>query len=274
MAPAAPPANKVCGVIPARLGSTRLPGKVLRELAGRPLLAWVIAGASHPDLLGELIVATDSEEVAALAESLGCRAMMTSPHHHSGSDRLFEVAGRLSADIYVNIQGDEPLVRREHLEALLAPFAQAGVRVTTLATPIPREEAADPNRVKVVVGADWRALYFSRSIIPFDREGSPNGPLLKHLGFYAYRAEVLAAFHALAPSPLERRERLEQLRLLEHGIPIHVALTPFDTVGVDTEEDLRLAERLLLAAGRGQGRMNGHAAPVATPPGSRPPGKA
>jgi 3-deoxy-manno-octulosonate cytidylyltransferase (CMP-KDO synthetase) len=239
------PAGKVVGVIPARLGSTRLPGKVLRELAGKPLLQWVIEAAHQPDLLAELIVATDAPEVLRLCEGLGCRGMLTSPDHPSGTDRLFEVATKVAADIYVNIQGDEPLLRREHLVSLLAPFEQEGVAVTTLATAISREEAADPNRVKVVVGSNGRALYFSRSLIPFDREGSPGGPLLKHLGLYAYTAEALETFHRLPPSPLERRERLEQLRLLENGLDIHVALTPFDTVGVDTEADLLAAERLL-----------------------------
>jgi 3-deoxy-manno-octulosonate cytidylyltransferase (CMP-KDO synthetase) len=243
------PARKVVGVIPARLGSTRLPGKVLRTLAGKPLLQWVIEAAHQPDLLAELIVATDAPEVLRLCERLGCRGMLTSPDHPSGTDRLHEVATKVAADIYVNIQGDEPLLRREHLVALLAPFERPEVRVTTLATAISREEAADPNRVKVVVaglpGNGGRALYFSRSLIPYDREGSPGGPLLKHLGLYAYTAEALETFHRLPPSPLERRERLEQLRLLENGLDIHVALTPFDTVGVDTEADLLAAERLL-----------------------------
>jgi 3-deoxy-manno-octulosonate cytidylyltransferase (CMP-KDO synthetase) len=240
---------RVCGVIPARLASTRLPRKVLRELAGRPLLEWVVEGANHPDLLDELVVATDAEEVFALCRERGWPVLMTSAEHPSGTDRLHEVAGRVTADVFVNIQGDEPLVRREHLEALLAPI-WAGAEVSTLAVAIAPAEAADPNRVKVVVAADGRALYFSRSVIPYDREGSPGGEILKHLGLYAYTRRALELFHSLPPSPLERRERLEQLRLLEHGVAIQVARTPFDTVGVDTEADLRLAERLLAARAR------------------------
>jgi len=243
----APGGRRLCGVIPARLASTRLPRKVLRELAGKPLLQWVAEAAAGAAVLDELIVATDAPEVRALCQRLGLTCLMTSPEHPSGTDRLYEVATRVRADIYVNIQGDEPLLRREHLQALLAPFEDPGVAVTTLATPISREAAADPNRVKVVVSVDGRALYFSRALIPYDRDGSPAGPILKHLGLYAYTAEALATFHRLPPSPLERRERLEQLRLLENGLPIHVALTPYDSVGVDTEADLALAEQLLLA---------------------------
>jgi 3-deoxy-manno-octulosonate cytidylyltransferase (CMP-KDO synthetase) len=253
----AAPRLKVCGVIPARLGSTRLPGKVLRELAGKPMLQWVLEGADHPDLLEDLIVATDSEEVFRFCGAKGYRVLMTSPLHCSGTDRLAEVATRSAADVYVNIQGDEPLVRREHLEALLEPFGRESVTCTTLATPIAASEAQDPNRVKVVVAQDGRALYFSRSVIPYDRQGSPGGEMLKHLGFYAYTRKTLDLFHSLKPTPLERREKLEQLRLLEHGVAIHVVVTPFDTVGVDTEADLRLAERLLLARTSGAAAGSG-----------------
>jgi 3-deoxy-manno-octulosonate cytidylyltransferase (CMP-KDO synthetase) len=219
---------------------------VLRPIAGKPMLQWVLEGANHADLLSDLIVATDSSEVFEFCRALGYHAQMTSPDHASGTDRINEVASRTEADVFVNIQGDEPLVRREHIEALLAPFDD-GACVSTLATPLPPEEAGDPNRVKVVMTAGGRAIYFSRAAVPYDREGSPGGPLLKHLGFYAYSRYTLERFHRLAPSPLERREKLEQLRLIENDVPIQVVITPFDTIGVDTEADLLLAERLLLA---------------------------
>ncbi|MFH0811084.1 MAG: 3-deoxy-manno-octulosonate cytidylyltransferase [Pseudomonadota bacterium] len=239
-------------MIPARMGSTRLLGKVLRELAGKPMLEWVIEGSNHPDLISTLIVATDSADVMRFCEAKGYTAMMTSPHHPSGTDRVCQVAQQVPADIYVNIQGDEPLVRREHIEALLVPFQDPGVRVTTLAVAMSPSLAQESNRVKVVTALDGRALYFSRSVIPHDREDSPGGKILKHLGFYAFVPSVLDLLRHLEPTPLEKREKLEQLRLLEHGVPIHVVETDFNTVGVDTEADLHLAERILLA--RQQGR--------------------
>lgn len=242
-----PSATSVLGVIPARLASTRLPRKVLRSVAGRPLLAWVVEAARACPLLDRLVVAVDSEEVAALCEEQGWSWTMTSPALPSGTDRLHAVAAHHPARIYVNIQADEPLLTPAHLEALLQPFADSAVEVTTLRVPCPPEEWANPNVVKVVTALTGRALYFSRSSIPFDRDHTGTAPAWKHLGLYAYRAEALARFAALPPSPLEAIERLEQLRLLENGLSLHVADAPADTIGVDTEEDLRQVETLLLA---------------------------
>jgi 3-deoxy-manno-octulosonate cytidylyltransferase (CMP-KDO synthetase) len=238
----------VVGVIPARLASTRLPRKVLRTLAGRPMLAWVHDAARAAAGLDQVIIATDSEEIVDLAESRGWTAMLTSPSLPSGSDRVHAVAQSVPADIYVNIQGDEPLLRPEHVEALLAPFGRSDadtVEVTTLATECPAEEIHNPNTVKVVTTEAGRALYFSRAAIPYDREGTGAMPVRKHIGLYAYRRAALGRFAQLAPSPLERVERLEQLRLLENGMGIYVENTPFDTVGVDTEADLMRAEEWL-----------------------------
>jgi 3-deoxy-manno-octulosonate cytidylyltransferase (CMP-KDO synthetase) len=153
------------------------------------------------------------------------------------------------ADVYVNIQGDEPLLHPSHIAALLAPFTDPAVQVTTLKTRCIPENFGNPNAVKVVTTPANRALYFSRSTIPYDRENA-GVPIFKHLGLYAYRASALNRFHSLAPSPLELTERLEQLRFLEHGIPMHVAETPHDTIGVDTEEDLQRVERVLLSLKR------------------------
>jgi 3-deoxy-manno-octulosonate cytidylyltransferase (CMP-KDO synthetase) len=230
-------------VIPARLASARLPGKVLRLIAGVPMVGWVYRAALACPQLDQVLIATDSNEVVAYADSQGWHSIMTSATLASGTDRVHAVAAIIDADIYVNIQGDEPLIRREHIDALLRPFAQTGAEVTTLSTPCSPEEINDPNAVKVVTALDGRALYFSRATIPYNR-GVALAPR-KHLGIYAYRKTALRRFAELPPSPLESAEQLEQLRLLEEGISIHVVPTPFDTIGVDTEEDLLAAERVL-----------------------------
>lgn len=239
-------ARRVLGVIPARLDSTRLPRKVLREIAGRPMLAWVVEAARRCPELDEVVVATDSEEVGALCEREGWPWRMTSAELPSGTDRLCAVARELDAEIYVNIQGDEPLLAPEHVRALLAPFARAEVEVTTLKLRCTAEDVANPNAVKVVTAANGRALYFSRATIPFDRDGSGT-EYWKHVGLYAYRRAALLRFPSLPPSGLERAERLEQLRLLEAGMTIYVAETTAATVGVDTEEDLARVKAMLQA---------------------------
>lgn len=193
-----------------------------------------------------VIVATDSDEVADVCRERGIPAMFTSAACPSGSDRVREVAGVIDADIYVNIQGDEPLLTPEFFPPMLALLERPEVEVATLAVRCPPEEIADPNAVKVVTAKDGRALYFSRSTIPFDRDEAGFSGYRKHLGIYAYRKAALERFAALEPSPLEVAERLEQLRLLENGIALYVAAAPRDTIGVDTEEDLLRAEALLL----------------------------
>jgi 3-deoxy-manno-octulosonate cytidylyltransferase (CMP-KDO synthetase) len=170
---------------------------------------------------------------------------MTSDRHRSGTDRVYEVAQRISADVYVNIQGDEPLARPEHLDALLQPMQDPKVMVSTIKTPCPPQDVENPNAVKVVTDLNGRALYFSRSTIPFDRDKTGVVTYFKHLGFYAYRKAALDKFCNLPESKLEAAERLEQLRFLDNGIDIYVAETPFNTVGVDTEEDLRRVEEVL-----------------------------
>lgn len=235
---------RTLGVIPARLASTRLPRKVLREIAGKPMLAWVYEAARACAELDEVIVATDSPEVEDLCHLHGWPVEMTSPDLPSGSDRVHAVAQLHSADLYVNIQGDEPLLKPEHLTALLRPFVQAHVDVTTLKVRCTPENIANPNAVKVVTAFDGRALYFSRATIPYDRDGAGT-PVYKHIGLYAYRAAALERFHRLPPSALEATERLEQLRFLENGFAVYVAETAYDTVGVDTEEDLRRVEQML-----------------------------
>ena len=237
---------RVVGVIPARLASTRLPRKVLRMIADKPLLAWVHDAAIASNLLDDVIVAVDSLEVQNVCLSRGWRCVMTAPELPSGTDRLFAVSKEVHADIYINIQGDEPLLRSEHIASLLAPFQLPHVDVTTLKVRCTPENLDNPNAVKVVSATDGRALYFSRATIPFNRDATGDVAYWKHLGLYAYRRDALARFAALPPGLLEQAERLEQLRLLENGLALYVSETEWDTVGVDTEEDLRRVEEILL----------------------------
>jgi 3-deoxy-manno-octulosonate cytidylyltransferase (CMP-KDO synthetase) len=236
---------RAIAVIPARLGSTRLPRKVLRAVAGRPMLAWVYEAARSSPLLSDVIVATDSQEVMELCHTNGWHACLTSPQHRSGTDRVHEVACSHAADVYVNVQGDEPLARPEHIETLLVPLQDLSVLISTIKTPAAAADVQNPSAVKVVTDMAGRALYFSRAAIPYDRDQTGQARYFKHLGFYAYRKPALDRFCALPESALECSERLEQLRFLENGIPIHVAKTPHDTIGVDTEEDLQRVEAIL-----------------------------
>ncbi len=233
---------RIAGVIPARLGSTRLSRKVLRPIAGRPMVEWVWRAAAACTRMDPVVVATDSDEVAGVCRERGVPVRMTSPECPSGSDRVREVARQIDADIYVNIQGDEPTLTPEFFTPLLALFDRPEVDVATLAVPCPPHEFTNPNAVKVVTALDGRALYFSRATIPFDRDATGYAGYRKHLGIYAYRKAALERFAALPPSPLERLEKLEQLRLLENGMAVYVADAPRDTIGVDTEEDLARAE--------------------------------
>jgi 3-deoxy-manno-octulosonate cytidylyltransferase (CMP-KDO synthetase) len=236
----------ILGVIPARLQSTRLPRKVLREIGGVPMVVFVFRRAQACRLLSDLLVATDSEEVIEACHAHHIPAVMTSTGHRSGTDRLWEVSRARVADVYVNIQGDEPLVTVGHIETLVRPFlAEPEVQVTTLKIRATPEEVGNPNAVKVVTAANGDALYFSRHPIPYERGEGTGVTHWKHMGIYAYRRAVVASYHALPPGPLERAESLEQLRLLEHGIPIRVLETREATIGVDTEEDLKAVAALV-----------------------------
>lgn len=232
-------------IIPARLGSTRLPRKPLREIAGKTMLERVVEAASGCRQLRKIIVATDSDEILDLARRHGWDARMTSSDCRSGTERVREIAQSETADVYINVQGDEPLARPEHLDALLKPMQRREVQVSTVMTPCPTGDISNPNAVKVIVDKNGRALYFSRLPIPYDRDHARNHSYKKHLGFYAYRKDALEHFYSWPESALERSERLEQLRFLENGIDIYVEETPFDTVGVDTEEDVKRVESIL-----------------------------
>ncbi len=231
---------KILGVIPARLQSTRLPRKVLREVGGLPMVVYVFQRAQACRLLSDLLVATDSEEVVEACHTHHVPAVLTSADHRSGTDRLWEVSRARMADVYVNIQGDEPLVTTGHIETLVRPFLkEPEVQVTTLKIRATPEEVATRTANKVVTNRHGDALYFSRLPIPFDRDNGGGITYWKHIGMYAYRRSVLEMYHSLPASSLEQAEQLEQLRLLEHGVPIRVLETREPTIGVDTEEDLK-----------------------------------
>lgn len=247
----------VLGVIPARLGSTRLPRKPLYPLAGRPLIEWVWRRVSGTGLFAELVVATDSEEVAGVVRAFGATAELTSPDHPSGTDRVAEVAGKRRYRGYetvVNVQGDEPFIQAEQLAAATDLVRTGGWDVGTTASPIRSfSEWEDPSVVKVVRGSDGGALYFSRAPIPFPRDAKPEdsdfrrGDFLRHVGIYAYRADALARWVALPVGELEQIERLEQLRPLAAGIRIGVAQVGAADLGIDTPADALAADLRLRA---------------------------
>ncbi len=234
----------IIGVIPARFASVRFPGKPLAPLAGKPMVLHVWEAARAARRLDRVVVATDDARIADCVRRAGGEAVMTSPTASSGTDRVAEVARAMPAGVYVNLQGDEPLMPGENVDrAVETLLAGSGRLIATLAIAAGPEAAGDPNAVKAAVARDGRALYFSRSAIPYFRHGAPS--YRKHLGIYAYRAETLGELAALPPSPLERAESLEQLRWLEAGYTIWVGEAVGDSIGVDTPADLAEAERRL-----------------------------
>jgi 3-deoxy-manno-octulosonate cytidylyltransferase (CMP-KDO synthetase) len=236
---------KIIAVIPARLASMRLPRKMLREINGKPLAVWVYQAVRSSSLLDDVIIATDSDEILDACERHSCNARMTSDQHRSGTERVHEISQSIPADVYINVQGDEPMIRAAHIEALVALMKNPNIPVGTLKTPASSDDIANPNAVKVVADANHRALYFSRSTVPYDRDAA-HPKYFKHLGIYAYRKPFLDKFVTLPESSLERAERLEQLRFIENGTPIYVAETAYDSIGVDTEEDFQRVMKLLV----------------------------
>ena len=232
------------GLIPARYQSHRFPGKPLADILGKPMFYHVYERAMRCPSLRRVWLATDDERIHAAALKLAVPVVMTRDDHPSGSDRIMEAAQLVGIEdeaVVVNIQGDEPALDPEMLSRLVAPFADPAIAVTTLARVIDGAEAENPDRVKVVRAANGKALYFSRAKIPYLRDAAgDDAHYLLHVGIYAYRLAALRTFTSLAPSPLEKIEKLEQLRLLEAGIPIHVVLTDYRGFGVDRPEDLPL----------------------------------
>lgn len=242
---------RVLGVVPARMAASRFPGKPLVDLAGRPLVEWVLEAASASAALTEVVVATPDPEIVERVTAVGGTAVLTSASHDTGTDRVAEVAaGRDDVDIVVNVQGDQPLVRPEMLDALVAPFADRAQPVmTTLSAPLSASAATDPHTVKVICDLQSDALYFSRNPIPYRRAGEP--VLARHhLGLYAFTRSFLLTYAQWAPTPLERSEGLEQLRALEHGYRIRVAEVDESVPEVNTPEDLAAVERWIGARPR------------------------
>lgn len=230
--------------IPARYASTRFPGKILAPLQGRPMIAHVIDQALATGI-GPVIVATDDARIADAATDAGADARLTATHHTSGTERLAEAFASVDCDIVINVQGDEPMISPEAIRTVARPLLEdPELPMATLAEPLAPQLAADANVVKVVTDHRGHALYFSRALIPYPRQGGIAGHL-KHIGLYAYRRSFLLAYPALSASEAEKAEQLEQLRALHHGHAIAVTVGPFGTIGVDTPEDLACVEQLL-----------------------------
>lgn len=238
--------SKVTIVIPARYASTRFPGKPLAMLCGKPMLQWVWEGAKSSKLADHVIVATDDKRIHKAASDFGASCDMTSPDHPSGTDRVAEVALIDDGEIFVNVQGDEPLIRGDVIDAVIRPLLDdPAVNMTSAYRKFAADEdPSRPDTVKVVCGLSGDALYFSRSPVPFYRESPPQ--YLLHVGIYAYRKPFLMTLSKLSPTPLENAEKLEQLRVLEHGYPIRMVEVNYHSLGVDRPEDLAGAEAILL----------------------------
>ncbi|MBD3295785.1 MAG: 3-deoxy-manno-octulosonate cytidylyltransferase [Candidatus Omnitrophica bacterium] len=246
---------KVVAVIPARWQSTRLKGKVLADINGKPMLQHVWENVKKAHEVDEVIIAADREKVIKAVENFGGKAVFTSPEQPSGTDRLAEVASSVDADVYINVQGDEPMVHPLMIDELAQVFEyERNIRMATLIKRIhTKEEVADPNVVKVVADRKGFALYFSRSPIPYVRDvpfsaasgGELEGRYFKHVGLYSYSKDFLFTYTNLPKSTLELDEKLEQLRVLEHGYKIRTIETRYDTIGVDTREDLEKVRRIL-----------------------------
>ncbi|WP_085991080.1 3-deoxy-manno-octulosonate cytidylyltransferase [Oceanobacillus senegalensis] len=236
---------KVIGVIPARYGSSRFPGKPLALIHGKPMIQRVYEQVAQSKKLDQVVVATDHEKIKEAVETFGGQVVMTSTEHDTGSDRIAEVTNKVDGDFYVNIQGDEPLIRYELIDSLVEAAKQAPNAVVTAKTQITSlEEVENPNVVKVVTDAHGYALYFSRSPIPYNR-ANHKVSYYKHLGIYGYPKAVINAFVQLPTSELEEIEVLEQHRLLNHGYDIKVVETTYHAIGVDTPEDIEKVENLL-----------------------------
>ena len=238
---------RAVGVIPARYESTRFPGKPLAPILGKPMIRWVWERAARVKGLERVLVATDDRRIASAVEAFGGDAVMTSPACVSGSDRAWEAVKDLSCDAVVNLQGDEPGLNPAAVEALVDLMASdPSLELGTLVTPLlGASEAADPNVVKTVLGEGGRCHYFSRSPVPFFREGEAGGARWRHVGIYAFRKSLLESFTAWPQSPLERAERLEQLRALEHGVLIRAVVAQWPACAVDTPADIPAAEAYL-----------------------------
>lgn len=240
--------QNIVGVIPARYGSSRFPGKIIAKIAGKPMIQWVYERAKGAELLDQLFVATDDEKVLECVNEFSGNAVMTSKNHQSGTDRIAEAVGNIEADIIVNIQGDQPILDPLMIDEAVQPFLEdPAVLMSTIKTKISSDHYNDPAVVKVVVDENDNALYFSRSLIPYSRD-NVDIEVFEHVGLYAYRKDFLIKVSKMSQSYLEKVEMLEQLRVLEKGFKIKVIETKSSSsagVSVDTPEDLKNVEKII-----------------------------
>jgi len=238
--------SSVLAIIPARYHSSRLPGKALLDINGRPMIEHVYRRASEARSVAGVVVATDDTRIAAAVERFGGTALLTSPDHPSATDRIAELAATVTCGLVVNVQGDEPLLDPSVIDATVGVMMRdSAIEMATAARRVRPDELTNPNLVKVVTDRDGFALYFSRSPIPYARDRSALDLARGHIGLYVYRRDVLLRLAELPPAPLETAEALEQLRALEHGIRIKVVETSYESIGVDTEEDLERVRNLV-----------------------------
>jgi len=235
----------IVAVIPARYAATRFPGKLMQVLGNKTIIRHVYVNAKKTGLFNEVFVVTDSPIIYEEITKNGGKAIMSKKNHESGSDRIAEAVEKMNADIVVNVQGDEPFIKKEPLEKLVRLFDDPGVQVASLMRKISKEEADDPNNVKVVTDKSGYALYFSRSIIPFQRDTGSTVEYFLHVGVYGYKKDALMNFTQWPPSAMEKIEKLEQLRYLENGIKIKMAETDYNNIAIDTPEDLEKAKAFL-----------------------------
>ena len=240
---------KLIAMIPARYGATRFPAKLMQDLCGKPVIVHTYQRVADTNLFDQVYVVTDDDRIENAIREVGGKVIRSQKEHNSGSDRLAEASKDLEVDIIVNVQGDEPFTDKENLQKVIDIFAndpQKNIAVASLMERITHpDDIANPNNVKVVVNKFNEALYFSRSVIPFPRDTNTKVPYYKHIGIYAYRKDALQQFTQLPPSLLEETEKLEQLRYLENGFKIRLALTDIPTIGIDTPEDLEKARQRL-----------------------------
>jgi len=237
-------------MIPARYGATRFPAKLIQDLCGKPVIVHTYERVADTRLFDEVYVVTDDDRIEKVIREVGGKVIRSKKEHNSGSDRLAEASRDLDVDIIVNVQGDEPFTDKENLQKVIDIFAKDLTKSIAVASLMERitdpDDIANPNNVKVVVNKFGEALYFSRNIIPFPRDPNTKVSYYKHIGIYAYRKEALQQFTELPPSLLEETEKLEQLRYLENGFKIRLALTDIPTIGIDTPEDLERARKRLI----------------------------
>lgn len=232
---------RVYGIIPARLESKRLPGKAIIDIAGKPMIQWVYERSLKAELLDEVFIATDSEEIAETGREFTDNIIMTSPHHQTGTDRVAEAVSKVGGDVVINIQGDEPLIEGDVIDAITKPLIEGVVEMTTAAVEWNEQSISNPNYCKVVLDKKGNALYFSRAVIPHSKERSNERKFLKHIGIYGFTGEFLLEFSSLPRGRLEMIEGLEMLRALEYGHPIKVISVEYESIGVDTDYELKLA---------------------------------